>query len=478
MRAVLALALALAFASGSPARPRMRRTPGKRARVPRPHRPDHRPGVAALEAIGAANDFAVDATADAAQLTAGEPRELPRRRVPQHGRQPARHARRRPRVQAFVQGGGGFVGIGSAAQGEVGSTAFDQLHRRAPEDRQPDGRDRADRRRRRPRPPRDARPPARRCNRSDAWYQWQTRPTGTRPHASPATTRRTRPPATAPTSAARITRSRGAATSRTAAPSTRAWAAPPAATARTNFTKHLGGALQWAAGLVRGGCKATINSNYSHRAHRQRRRDQHRAAVQRRVARPHHRAERLGPLHRPRRLPHRPGARRAARPARARPHPRPLQPERRHRLRLDPRLGPGAVQRHDELGRHARRDAGGLRRRRHRRRAHRTTATTRWSTACWASPSPRTSPTPATSTSSTSRPSTRESSPPGLGVDRRISKMSRPRISRFTMDLDDQADRPQLRGADLRVRRADLQLLPRRRRHGLRLRGQPLRDHG
>ena len=40
-----------------------------------------------------------------------------------------------------------------------------------------------------------------------------------------------------------------------------------------------------------------------------------------------------------------------------------------------------------------------------------------------------------------------------------------------------QAARPRLRGRDLRVRVADLQLLPPRRRHGLRLRGQPLRHH-
>ena len=59
------------------------------------------------------------------------------------------------------------------------------------------------------------------------------------------------------------------------------------------------------------------------------------------------------------------------------------------------------------------------------------------------------------------------SSPPGLPLERRISKMSRPRISRFTIDLQHQAARPRLGGADLRVRRPDLQLLPRRRRHGL-----------
>ena len=68
---------------------------------------------------------------------------------------------------------------------------------------------------------------------------------------------------------------------------------------------------------------------------------------------------------------------------------------------------------------------------------------------------------------------------PGLadGDQRRITKMGKRRISRFTVDLADQAARARLRGRDLRVRVADLQLLPPRRRHGLRLRGQPLRHH-
>ena len=71
-----------------------------------------------------------------------------------------------------------------------------------------------------------------------------------------------------------------------------------------------------------------------------------------------------------------------------------------------------------------------------------------------------------------------ESTPPGLPESRRISKMSEPRISRFTIDLDDEGARPRVRGRDLQVRRPDLLLLPRRRWHGLRLGGQPLRHDG
>ena len=121
----------------------------------------------------------VDATVDAAQITAANLAELPRRRVPQHRRATCSAPRRRPRSRQYVQGGGGFVGIGSAAQGEAGSAAFDQLIGARPRADSPTGGDRAGRRGRRPRPPVHARPPARAGTARDDWYQWSTRPTGT-----------------------------------------------------------------------------------------------------------------------------------------------------------------------------------------------------------------------------------------------------------------------------------------------------------
>ena len=68
---------------------------------------------------------------------------------------------------------------------------------------------------------------------------------------------------------------------------------------------------------------------------------------------------------------------------------------------------------------------------------------------------------------------------PGLadGDQRRITKMSKGRVCALHGRPRDQAARARLRGRDLRVRVPDLQLLPPRRRHGLRLRGQPLRHH-
>ena len=113
------------------------------------------------------------------------------------------------------------------------------------------------------------------------------------------------------TSAAPTTRSRGAATTAAAAPSTPAWAAPRPPTPRPTSASTCSARSQWTAGLVRGDCKATINANYRGTKLDQRRPDGHRPRHQRRVARPLDRRQRLGPLHRPRRLPHRRRARRA-----------------------------------------------------------------------------------------------------------------------------------------------------------------------
>ena len=99
-------------------------------------------------------------------------------------------------------------------------------------------------------------------DRSDVWYQWQTRPTGKRPRrrALPRADRagRRRHEATGDNDTPiswcrdyRGGRSFYTGMGRTAA-----------AYAEADFKKHLLGALQWTAGLTRGNCKATINANY------------------------------------------------------------------------------------------------------------------------------------------------------------------------------------------------------------------------
>ncbi len=288
MRAALATALAVAFALGGAGAAQRPGRPCNGARLPRarPIRPPRRASPPSRRSA-TANDFDVDATA---RRRAAHARRTSRTTAPScSSTRPATcsAAAQETAVQPYVHGGGGFLGIGSAAQGEAGSTALRPAARRPPGDRQPDRRDRADRRGRRPRPPVDAGPAARRSNRSDSWYQWQTRPTGTvhtvaRYHA-PERARRRRhrrrrhgPPDLV------VPRHPEA-----AAPSTPAWAAPPASYGEASFTKHLGGALQLGGRPRARRLQGHDQLQLPGPAHRQRRRRSTTGlTVQRRVARP------------------------------------------------------------------------------------------------------------------------------------------------------------------------------------------------
>ena len=239
-------------------------------------------------------------------------------------------------MTGFIEDGGGFLGIGSAAQSEPGTDFFNGLI--------------------------GARPsggssttaaemtvavatgctPRRAISTSSG-----TAPTsGTSGRAarpgrstpSRATTRPTRRPVTARARAGPITRSPGAATTAAAAPSTPAWAAPPAPSARrtsepTSPAPCAG--RQASSGQLQGDDREQLRG----REDRRRRIARRRARQQRRVARPGDRAERLGPLHRPRRLPHRAERGLVAEGPAARAHPRPRGPEGGHRLRQRARLG-------------------------------------------------------------------------------------------------------------------------------------------
>ena len=190
-----------------------------------------------------------------------QPRQLPRGRVPQHGRQPAQR-RAGGRAAAASSRAAAASSASAAPRRARPARVLRRADRRPAGAGEPDDDDRADRHLRRPRASRHAR----RC-----------RCCGTAPTSGTSGRRARRARSTrvaryrAPTRAGRRRhghrrhrprRSPGAATSAAAAPSTPAWAAPPRATPRPTSRTHLLGAIQWTAGLVRGNCKATINSNY------------------------------------------------------------------------------------------------------------------------------------------------------------------------------------------------------------------------
>ena len=184
-------------------------------------------GLSAIQELGTANDFDVTATSDAAalvgQLDAAEAV------IFLNSAGDRLTGAQETALQEYVESGHGFVGIGTSATAEPGNTFFDGLIGARPN--------------------------------GDGTSSQQTVVAGDRVHPSTrdlpssstgptsgtsgrrarqarctrsrATTGPSPRPATAPTSAARITRSPGAATTRAAAPSTPAWGAPQAGSTPT-----------------------------------------------------------------------------------------------------------------------------------------------------------------------------------------------------------------------------------------------------
>ena len=365
----------------------------------------------------------------------GEPGRLPRRRVPQHRR---RAARRHP--------GGGARGLRHRRRrlrrhrqhrpGRAGQRVLHDADRRAPERLELDDAtseqvvvagDRVH--------------PATRdlplvWNRTDVWYQWNAAADRHGPHGRSATARRTPAPVTASARTAPTSRSPGARTSATAARSTWAWAARPrpsarSACARTCSAPSSGAPASSAATARRASTPTTratrlVQAGPTANGH----------AVQRRVARPRHRAQRLGAS--------------TSAAATAGPTPSAARSSARRRCRAS------STTRTRTSGSAAARSTCGTRR-----------PTTGRSTA--ASRAPARSPSTATARRRGERtdeanhklewgllgialspdfmqtghvylqyfPSFNPSTtPPGLGEDRRISKISRPRISRFTLNLN------------------------------------------
>jgi glucose/arabinose dehydrogenase/type 1 glutamine amidotransferase len=160
----------------------------------------------------------------------------------------------------YMEAGGGFFGIGSAAEGEPGSALFDELLGARPDPASPTGAatktvevgDRVH-------PSTRALPLE--LNRTDVWYTWQTRPTGT-----VHTVARWRNLEAAPGDGTSVGGTDHPISWCRDARGGRSFYTGMGRTANSysepNFRTHLRGALEWSAGLVRGGCKATINSNY------------------------------------------------------------------------------------------------------------------------------------------------------------------------------------------------------------------------
>ena len=215
-------------------------------------------GVTAIKALGQGNGFTVDEAAGVADITASKLngyQALVFLNVSGDVLDSAGEAA----LQDFVENGNGFLGIGSTATVEPGSSFVNGLIGARPNNNPTTASQQTV-------VPGDRVHPSTRdlpllWNRSDLWYTWTTRPTGTvhtvaRYHA--------------PTAAA------GDGTTVGGTDWPISWCRDyrggrsfytgmgrvDTAYAEADFKKHLLGALQWTAGLVRGDCKATINANY------------------------------------------------------------------------------------------------------------------------------------------------------------------------------------------------------------------------
>jgi PKD repeat protein/type 1 glutamine amidotransferase/plastocyanin len=216
-------------------------------------------GVAAIQALGADNDFAVTTSQSAGDFTAANLEQY-RAIVFLGNAGNALDAAQESALQGFINNGGGFVGIGGAAEGEPGSTFYGNLIGARPAAGSPTATaekvvvsgDRVH-------PATEDLPLQ--WSRQDVWYEWQTRPTG-QVHTV-ARYREPNAPAGDGTDIGGTDwpiswcrdfqggRSFYTGMGRTAASFDEA-----------NLRTHLLGAIQWSAGMIRAGCKATIAANY------------------------------------------------------------------------------------------------------------------------------------------------------------------------------------------------------------------------
>ena len=216
-------------------------------------------GVTAITNLGTTNGFEVTDTQDAAAFTAANLAQY-RAVVFLNNSGDRLNTGQEMALQGYVQAGGGFVGIGGAAEAEPGNAFITGLIGSRPDTGSPTTASQqvlvvGDR----------VHPATRgldlELTREDIWYRWNPRPTGT-----VHTVARYRAPG--------ASAGDGTATGGTDWPIS--WCRDfqggrsfytgmgrtAASYAQQPFQAHLLGAIQWSAGMVRGGCKATISSNY------------------------------------------------------------------------------------------------------------------------------------------------------------------------------------------------------------------------
>ena len=216
-------------------------------------------GVTAIKALGTANDFTVDEAAGVADINTTKLngyQGLVFLNVPGDVLDSAGEAA----LQDYVENGNGFLGIGSTATVEPGSSFVNGLIGARPNNNPttPSSQTVV---------PGDRVHPSTRdlpllWNRSDLWYTWTTRPTGTvhtvaRYHAPTAAAGDGTAVGGTDHPISWCRDYRGGRSFYTGMGRTEA-----SYTTDADFSKHLLGALEWTAGLVRGDCKATINANY------------------------------------------------------------------------------------------------------------------------------------------------------------------------------------------------------------------------
>jgi type 1 glutamine amidotransferase len=232
--------------------------------------------ASALQALATANDFTADVTSSAAQITAANLANY-RAVVVVNSSGNVLDASQETALQDFVEDGGGFVGIGESALFEYdGKPWFNTLLGLSGERITGTGTTSAqdveflDR----VHPANRTQPLV--ARKTETWYTWAVNPTGT-VHTIARVRGNTLPDGTSITNDAvqRFTDATNANQPQLNRPA--AWCrdiqqgrslytslgSNAGSVADEGVRKHLLGAVQWAAGMVRGNCKASINSNYS-----------------------------------------------------------------------------------------------------------------------------------------------------------------------------------------------------------------------